>query len=42
MRAAARRRPRYTDRMTRAYVAVVVVQVAVLTALWLLSLHFAA
>ena len=33
---------RYTDRVTRTYVAVVVVQVAVLTALWFLSLHFAA
>ena len=33
---------RYTRFMTRTYVAVVVVQVLVLTALWLLSLHFAA
>ena len=42
IRPAARRPPRYTHRMTRTYVAVVVVQVVVLAALWLLSLHFAA
>ena len=34
--------PRYTGRVTRIYVAVVVVEVAVLAALWLLSRHFAA
>ena len=34
--------PRYTRRMTRTYVAVVVVEAAVLVALWLLSRHFAA
>ena len=34
--------PRYTRRVTRIYVAVVVVEVAVLAALWLLSRHFAA
>lgn len=33
---------RYTDHVTRTYVAVVVVQVLVLAALWLLSLYFAA
>ena len=33
---------RYTDRVTRTYVAVVVVQVLVLAALWLLSRYFAA
>ena len=32
---------RYTRRVTRTYVAVVVVQVVVLAALWLLSRHFA-
>ena len=43
--AAARRAggaPRYTRRVTRTYVAVVVVEAAVLVALWLLSRHFAA
>lgn len=34
--------PRYTRRVTRTYVAVVVVEAAVLVALWLLSRHFAA
>ena len=34
--------PRYTRRVTRIYVAVVVVEAAVLVALWLLSRHFAA
>ena len=33
---------RYTRSVTRTYVAVVVVQVVVLAALWLLSRHFAA
>lgn len=33
---------RYTWRMARAYVAVVVVEAVVLVALWLLSRHFAA
>ena len=33
---------RYTRQVTRTYVAVVVVQVVVLAALWLLSRHFAA
>ena len=33
---------RYTCRVTRAYVAVVVVEAVVLAALWLLSRHFAA
>ena len=33
---------RYTRQVTRTYVAVVVVQVVVLVALWLLSQHFAA
>lgn len=33
---------RYTCRMVRAYVAVVVVEAVVLVALWLLSRHFAA
>ena len=35
-------RPRYTRSVTRTYVAVVVVEVVVLAALWLLSRHFAA
>jgi hypothetical protein len=34
--------PRYTRPVTRTYVAVVVVEVVVLAALWFLSLHFAA
>ncbi|MCY4077903.1 MAG: hypothetical protein OXH04_21010 [Acidobacteria bacterium] len=34
--------PRYTRPVTRTYVAVVVVQILVLAALWLLSRHFAA
>ena len=34
--------PRYTRPVTRTYVAVVVVEVVVLAALWLLSRHFAA
>ena len=34
--------PRYTRPVTRTYVAVVVVQIVVLAALWLLSRHFAA
>ena len=34
--------PRYTRPMTRTYVAVVVVQILVLAALWLLSRYFAA
>ena len=34
--------PRYTRRVTRIYVAVVVAEAAVLVALWLLSRHFAA
>ena len=34
--------PRYTRPVTRTYVAVVVVEVLVLAALWLLSRHFAA
>ncbi len=34
--------PRYTRLMTRTYVAVIVVEVVVLAALWLLSRHFAA
>ena len=33
---------RYTRSVTRTYVAVVVVEVVVLAALWLLSRHFAA
>ena len=33
---------RYTRPVTRTYVAVVVVQIVVLAALWLLSRHFAA
>ena len=33
---------RYTRCVTRTYIAVVVVQVVVLAALWLLSLYFAA
>ena len=33
---------RYTRLVTRTYIAVVVVQVVVLAALWLLSRHFAA
>ena len=33
---------RYTRPVTRTYVAVVVVEVVVLAALWLLSRHFAA
>ena len=39
--AAVPRGRRYTRFVTRTYVAVVVVQVLVLAALWLLSLHFA-
>lgn len=34
--------PRYTRPVTRTYVAVVVVQIVVLAALWLLSRHFGA
>ena len=34
--------PRYTRPVTRTYVAVVVVEIVVLAALWLLSRHFAA
>lgn len=34
--------PRYTRPVTRTYVAVVVVEVVVLAALWLLSRYFAA
>ena len=34
--------PRYTRLVTRTYVAVVVVQILVLAALWLLSRYFAA
>ena len=34
--------PRYTRPVTRTYVAVVVVEVVVLAALWFLSRHFAA
>ena len=34
--------PRYTRSVTRTYVAVVVVQIVVLAALWLLSRYFAA
>ena len=34
--------PRYTRPVTRTYIAVVVVEVVVLAALWLLSRHFAA
>ena len=34
--------PRYTRLVTRTYVAVVVVQIVVLAALWLLSRYFAA
>ncbi len=38
----ARERTRYTRPVTRTYVAVVVVEVVVLAALWLLSRYFAA
>lgn len=34
--------PRYTRPVTRTYVAVIVVQIAVLAALWFLSRYFAA